>query len=644
MYLLVFLALNAASFVAAGAIAARGFRERTAECALVWAVSWFALSVIPVHALGWTDLLTRPNLALASLGSSLLVIALAFPVHRWRDGVRDVVGAGREILAGARRVCADSLRERSFAALGLVAVVAITAWTGLLSYLAPNVSWDGLLYHDPMVGYAIQNEGFAITGNYVEDPFQGPIDGFPRMAENFGLWLVIWIGREVIELPAALISPIVLFAFYTMAQRFTVSRTIAAGYACALFLIPGFVLQLRSTYVDSMLLAIFGAALHFATRPEIRSRDVMMASLALGLVGGMKVVGLILVPLLALFVIARFATACVRKRAFRHLPMLIAGAILCASLAAPTYARNWIAFDNPLFPVRMRIEALGIEFPGLVDTADQNRDTGQLLHDLFAPPIPGRQYHDTRDNGYGDGPPFVILPLAILGTFVALWLALVPGKLRPYAEPGAGAVARNLLLTTIPVAATIIISPERGWARYNLHVVLALWLIAAWLTTRRQLRALAQGVIAVLTITGLMSIWWSDPGWDVPFDRALVLLHSTREGRTAIATQGPGTLPPEVALARERQVRAGDLVVFSQHPFPGNLWNEDMSNRVLYVNAREHRGSWLAHVETMGARWAVVHGGLVGELSRSPRWHEVGRVNEQGGGTVFVFRRPGDRF
>jgi hypothetical protein len=43
-------------------------------------------------------------------------------------------------------------------------------------------------------------------------------------------------------------------------------------------------------------------------------------------------------------------------------------------------------------------------------------------------------------------------------------------------------------------------------------------------------------------------------------------------------------MPHEVARAREQELRSGDLLVFTQEmAFPGVLWNNEMSNRVEFL-------------------------------------------------------------
>src|SRR4029453_11258727 len=85
---------------------------------------------------------------------------------------------------------------------------------------------------------------------------------------------------------------------YVLARRFMKWRLGAIGIACVFSTLPGVALQMRSTYVDTQFVALFLASLHFMTRPVMRGRDILMGGLALGLLGGMKGTGVIVVPCL----------------------------------------------------------------------------------------------------------------------------------------------------------------------------------------------------------------------------------------------------------------------------------------------------------------------------------------------------------
>ena len=184
-----------------------------------------------------------------------------------------------------------------------------------------------------------------------------------------------------------------------------------------------------------------------------------------------------------------------------------------------------------------------------------------------------------------------------------------------------------LLAFTIPLIATFALSPARHWARLNLHVVLALWMLAVYVVGAKKSRLWAEGVSGALILGGLLTIWWAEPAWDVDRER-LGRLRGMSALERATSRDGIFTLlPNETALARERELGDGDLVVFSSVPFAGLLWNERFSNRLEWIDPHEHRGeAWLAEASRRGASWAVVEhrSSLLRLLRASPSWEEVG--------------------
>jgi len=608
-------------------VAAWGFARRPAELALAAGVCAASFAALPVHALGWAGALTPTSLAATTVALGVVVIGatLALP-----HGRRSLAEAARSLALLVTEAVRLPWRERSVALVGLAGVFALAAWTALLAYYAPSSGWDGVMYHEPMVGFALQNHGFAWVGVERANPMLGPVDGYPRITENLMLFLVALWDRRLIDLVPSLLLPILLVATYVLFRRFVASRVAALGLACGMVLIPGIILQLRSTYVDVTFLTFAAAAAAFLLRRELRPADLWMAGLSLGLTGASKVTGLMVAPLIGALGVALVAVAARKRPAL--LLHLAGGFLLVLAIAAPTYVRNWTQTQNLVWPSSMKMEAVGIDWQGPPSITDMNVSGERAIEWLFGPPIPGQQYHDTKDNGYGDLPPFLILPLAALGLALALGRA-VRGPDRK--------TALVLLGLALPLLATFALSPARHWARLNLHVVLALWALAAYLIGSRRSRTLAEGVSGALILGGLLTIHWAEPAWDVDLDRLSRLRSLSAEERAA-SHDGIFTLPPtETARARERELGDGDLVVFSAVPFAGLLWNERFSNRVEWIDPRAHRGAaWLEEADRRGAEWAVVdhRSPLLRLLRESDAWDEIGPAD----GTndpAYAFRR-----
>lgn len=622
------LALGALAVAAGLCVAAWGFARRPAECALAAGISAVSFAAVPVHVLGWANALTRTSIVLATVSLTMAVLAgtLATTAGRTRLALalRSLGRLGRESFAAP-------WRERSLALVGLVAVLAVTAWTAVLTYYAPSSAWDGVMYHEPMVGFALQNHGFAWVGYERANAMLGPVDGYPRITEDLMLFLVALWDRRVIELVPSLLVPILLVATYVLLRRFVRSRVASLGLSCGLVLIPGVVLQLRSTYVDVTFVTFLAAAAAFLCRRELGAAELWMAGLSLGLAGASKVTGLLVVPLVGFLGVVLVVRAVVRTKRPTLVAHLLGGLLVVLALMAPTYVRNWTETQNLVWPSSMEMEPLGIDWHGPIAITNMNVPNDRALEWFFGPPIRNEQFHDTKDNGYGNVPPFVILPLAIVGLFAALWHAVRGRK-----------DAWLVLALCVPLVCTFALTPARHWARLNLHVVLAAWVLAAyWIGTRKR-RLLAEGVVGALVVGALVTLHWSEPAWDVDLDRLQRLRAMPAEQRAVQRDAVFTLLPSETALARERELGDGDLLVFSAHPFVGLLWNERFSNRVEWLDPREHRGQeWIDEASARGAEWVVVdaRSQLTTLLRASDAWDEVGPADCSRVPNQLAFRR-----
>ena len=618
------LVLSGLTALAGLSVAAWGFARRPAECALAAGVLAVGFAALPVHALGWADALTRTSLAITTAVLTLSAIAGTLALPRGRRALSE---ACRSLGLLARESVRIPWRERSVALIGLVAVFALALWTAWLAYFAPSSAWDGVMYHEPMVGFALQNRGFAWVGMEGANRMLGPVDGYPRITEDLMLFLVALWDRRLIDLVPSLLLPILLVATYVLLRRFVASRVAALGLACGMVLIPGIVLQLRSTYVDVTFVTFVAAAAAFLVKRELTPADVWMAGLSLGFLGASKITGLLVTPLLGALGVALVIAAARRRPSL--LLHLLGGFVLVLAIAAPTYVRNWTETENLVWPSSMKMEPLGIDWQGPLAITDMNVSGKQAIEWLFGPAIPNQQYHDTKDNGYGDIPPFVILPLGLIGLFLAIGRAA-----RGRRE------ALVLLGLAVPLLATFALSPARHWARLNLHVVLALWALAAYVIGARKSRLLVEGVSGALILGGLLTIFFAEPAWDVDLER-LERLRAMSAVERAASRDGIFTLlPNETALARERELGEGDLVVFSSVPFAGLLWNERFSNRLEWIDPRSYRGeAWLEEASRREAEWAVVdhRSPLVQLLRSSSSWEEVGPADGSGE-PAFAFR------
>lgn len=606
--MLVLLTLSSLALLAGIAAGRQLYPESRSEAALHAMLTALALVLTPIQALGWTDRLDRISLGVSVAVLSLLVLALALRPRPAADRLRSLGRDVRALLALPLDAMREAWRARSSALVLLPFTLGLFAWTLWLAWLAPSGAWDGLWYHEPMVGWAIQNHGFRL----IEVPVHLEwVNGYPRTSEHLMLWATIFSDRRLIDGVPSFMGVLALVAFVCLARPHGRGwRVGAIGLGCVLLTIPGVILQMRSTYVDVGVLAGYLAALHFVTRPNMRARDLWSAALALGLLGGTKATGIAYVALLGGAGVLRMPGLAVRARSARPVLIGLAGIALVLLLVAPSYARNWTLHQNPIWPLRYESRLLGT-FEGPHDLSDMQWPREQVLNEMFGPPAPGQDYHDTRRHAFGYSLTFVGLPLlalALFALFARLWRAWARGDRE--AARLEGRLFAVLALGGFPLAT----SPAFYWARYSLPTPgAALVAIHAWLS-RGRARVFGEAAIGAMGVLNLITLWWAVPGWDVPLETALELASEPREERVH-AQVSHNLLPDEASRLREERIGAGDLVVFDdQVSFVGNLWNEEMSNRVLFVPF-ESRGAYLARLDELGAEWVVVRRGSAEEAA-----------------------------
>ena len=632
--------LSLYAFVAATAVAARMRYRSRAETLLAAIILWNALILLPIHLLGVAGSLTAKHLALASIATSSAVLAGSFA----RVATREHVGDLRRTLFGFLRLPVDALvktlRARSLAFAGVVAVLAILSWTVWLSYLAPSDAWDGTWYHETMVGYAIQNRGYApiaLPANLIQQA-----NGFPRNCEMTNLWFVIFSDRALLEAPQSFMAVALILAMYMIARRFTDDRVTAIGLACALPLIPGAVLQLRSTYIDLHVATLLVAAIHFVvTRERLRARDGWMAGVALALVMGSKAAALAWVPLLGIPFAIRLWAENPRERQ-AALAAMAGAAAMVAAIAALTYLRNWIHYLNPIWPVAYDNARFRIHWPGVVTLDGINAQLQKPFKEMYATmaslPIPGHDYADTRLYGYGIAVPFLLLPLdAVLAPLLAFaggrWvlrrLVAQPNIVHSFGQRSRDTRTLCAIVLASIFFAMAYVSPGLWVTRYNIHLVAGLLFLVAWATGYARAPRLGDGVASVAIITSLASLWWAQPGWgfDIPSALEFANLPPARRATHAAAEW---SIDDPVAEARERELGPGAVVAFTDDVvFPGHLWNEHYSNRLVYVPGELGAQGALDRLEQIHARWFTVgpQSELYATIRAHPeRWQEIGRA------------------
>ena len=595
----------------------------------------------PIYVLGTTGLLTRGALA----ASVLTVAAIAWVLSNRGAGVRLHQRDTWHALAGIARMpgqgLAEAWRTRSAVLPCLVACGVIFIWCLAAAYLAPSWrEWDALWYHEPIVGFAIQNHGFAP----VDLPLGGmqKINGYPRASEMLSLWLAMYGGRALIDMPNVLLLPMLFASVFAMARRLGGDRLTSAGWAAVSCLIPANVELLQSIYVDPALAAFIAAGAMFVLRSPARSREALLGAAALAIAANIKVSGVFaVVPLAVVAVVVQLKGSAGRRG--KALGTLAAGAAIIVTLSSATYLANLRKYHNPVWPdLRVQVPSLGIDWPGngafgVVRTESKAAGGGvtknvplpQLFGDMYM--FPGRLKDDEQRyiHMYGMGVPWVLIPAAL---FVALRLAgsvLRRGALDPRARSRLFEVLALLFVCGV----ALLLSTNRATPRYQLATI-AMWVpVVAWTFGRR--RALQEAMVLAATIGSLMVIVWEAPGWrGFPSARDLFALWKLDPPLREMTPELGGTVLRDPGVARERELVAGSMVLSDDFVFPSVLWNNDYSNRVVYVRPNVDLA---ATADRLGATW--IYAQDKGDMERvrdSHAWEEIGPLYVERWGVAFT--------
>jgi hypothetical protein len=596
-----------------------------AQLALVSLLVFYALVVTSVFLLGYTGTLTAPRLACTSLVLSALTTLGCARGVGLRAHVRATVRAAARILwlpVGALLLTA---RARSLALLVLVAALVVIVASAVLTYLAPSESWDGLFYHEPMVGFALQNHGFGdvpLSAN----PMAQTINGYPRGCEAFALFFVAFSGRALIEIGNTAAAPGLILAVYLLARRFA-EPALAIAMASVTLLMPAMWTELRTTYTDIQIIFFVVAALHFATRPVLRWRDAGIALVAMALAIAGKGTGLTLVPPVALVLAVRLLMWVPRGRRLATFAAIFGGGVALLAIAALTLVPNWRHHHDPVWPVTIEVPRLHLHFDGLIKYSMMNPE-GPLKDTLAEKyDVPRGGFDDIHNRDYGYAFPWVIIPFGLLSALAALIVSAVHEVRRSRQPGGAG----NMVLLLAVAFAWMLLSNNLRWARFNAQSLFVLAVAVAWAGGRPGWSRVGEGLLGAAVALSIVPLFWTHD-WYFGLS-AHQIRHLARMPAAARATaySDPNGMPASVAAARDAELRVGDVLVFNQdETWLGLMWNADFSNVVEYVPS-DSPAQFTAELEARHAKWVVIGKNAVAQrvIAGHPEtWEAVGTATK----------------
>jgi hypothetical protein len=537
--------------------------------------------------------------------------------------------------------------------VGLIAAGGFIAWTTFCVYWVPSYrGWDALWYHEPMVGFAIQNHGFHV----VPLPFSGAqkINSYPRAAEMTALWFTIFTDRRLIDLQSCLVAPFLMLAMYALAKRYCDAPATAVGWACALMLMPAVAQELQSLYVDLNYGWAFLVTAYFATRPVFRVRDAFYCAVAATIMLGTKLSAATPTPLFLVIALYRLAAQNPgRRRAVTGAALF--GAALFLAMTASIYLRNYVVFHNPFWPdLKLDIPKWNIHFPGEFaagervtshDGVDMNQDWAPFFNDALSEPYSWHRWHYGEIHDFGFAMPWVVWPIGALAMLFVAATLFVSSVGRALRRPGSRlrAETANVALLIVPLVVVVATSPARWSARYNVGASAILMLLCAWLAGRRGFARLGEGLSAVAIVSGITCNAWGERWWVWPTELVTLakIPYPEREVTNAPKfTLGYHMIGSGAATAagtlREKELGKGSVLVFpdSFGNYLAVLWNNRFSNKLVWVPDGD---DWLGRAEKENPTWIYSTYGDPNyrALKTSPRWEEIGSINEEGWGAVF---------
>jgi hypothetical protein len=617
---LLLILLTAAAIVASVGVAMRFGCSGRSELFVVTSLSLWTLLAAPVTVLGYSNALTAPRLAVSALTLFVAVFALT---ARGQQGALVHLRACANAAAAMARMPIDGLRlawrGRSVVVLGLAFCAALFALGLVLTVLVPFASWDGFFYHEPIVGYAIQNHGFAIVELPRNFNVQA-INGYPRLCEIVSLWFVIFSDKTLIELPNTVAAAPLMLSMYALARRFT-DRVTSMGWGVVLLLVPHVWHQLCSTYIDVQVGFFLLAGMFFASRPNYRVRDAVAASLAVILVIASKASWPVLVAAIVAVAYGRLLVIHARARALAAGATIACGLLAMGAVAAATLLRNLWVFEDPFWPITFEWPSLHLAWPGL-QTIDyiHNPPLSELARDAYDNPKGG--WDDIFHRAFGLAVPWVVLPVSV-GGFVAAAPAALAQMLRARGEKRP---ALDLWLAAFPGLVALRLSPSLEQARYNIHLIAALCLGCAWALRRPRWRSFREGVIGASVVLSIIPFNWVRDALPAPLPAIVQHLEHP------FASHAYDAHPTFDLLAREREeeLRSGDVVVYTADlAFVGAAWNFQMSNRVEYVPYSDPE-QFESHLRRSRPKWVIVGGGSAArdDLLRAGGWQLVGTLTD----------------
>jgi len=590
-----------ASYIAAAAM----YSDRTALDRFIAAgIVGSAMIVLTVTACGAVSLLDAWHLGI--LSTALFVSVGAVGV-RSVGGLRRLAALARNDFFGApARLFRDTFRQREVGILTLIPAGMAAGICCLMVWYFRSWTWDPVWYHDPKIYMAIQEHTlrwFALPNPWT--------NGNPHNVELIAIWNCIFQRDNRLDdsaqIPYLFLGAAVVAAW---ARKVGATRPIAAAVAATWIALPPIYLEAHSTHNDVAWSTFFTAAVYFTLDTPSR-RDRWMCYAAWGLFIGAKYTGLFHVALAAPILFGRLVYELWKTNGSRILRAVdaIGSIALVLGLAAFKYVQNWRHTHNPMWPFVVRIQSLGLQFPGTSDPAQEYGSAPGTSPTFFGAP---NAFQTLLNSWYNDNPFYC--PDVRHGGFGTVWRwLLLPCMVVVIADMVRGRHWKRNIMVVVLFVQTLQV-PVPYMSRFTMAAA------TATLVAFAMIHADARHWFARVALSSaLVAMTWI--GYREGYRGFIVypryFAESVAADPVTRASMQIDTFlwPREWALARERELRHGEVLAYDESVhFLGDLWNHDFSNRVLFVSSEGNPRTYVDRLRHVHARWAGVSQGSAAEM------------------------------
>lgn len=522
----------------------------------------------------------------------------------------------------------------------------LLAWAALLVYSAVSI-WtlsasvpDVMRYHLPQAVAWVRE---ARVGVVPELDYRA--NYFPHNAQLTNAFVLVLSGEHrLMGLPSLVFSGVLWVGVCALALRACgLARRWALVFALAAASVGPVLLQMRAEMPDTAHTAAVVLALVTAIdQRRWFGRAWLPFALAAGLALGSKSSG----PLVLGVLLGTWALGSLRVNAWslsravhsaRVLPAVLTG-IIVAAVGGWVFLNNLVTHANPVFPMALKIGPFTLPGPGPSSGITMN----PWIYDFGASPLerivgglarwprlllhmpPFDDMSRPAASGFG-----YIVPLALLGTVLALVSATVRGRLsvlmRPVTSRHAhttrwvligSLLAYNVLFLSF---VSLITAP---WstvdARYQIHLALIAVLLMCWSGTaaKPRVRRIWAGVVAA--VAALMMLKSVDHGGHRGYDRVKAAIRGDHDptwaysGNPAFLVNDPGAL--------NETLGDSDVILFGRGwVYP--LMLPDLTRRVYPAGGK---GPHIAVVDSLGIDDAT----MLALTERSHAKYELQREHE----------------